>query len=198
MRVALGLKAHSGWAVLVAIGEEGSRVVVVDRRRLDLIEDHDHEWAGQPYHAAEGKPPRQANAIVDEGIAAARRSSIRELKAAMAQLRSAGHSIAVCAVLTAQPMPDWDTAQILAVHFRMHKAEGVLYPEALMRAAKECRLRSIGIAEKELEETANATLGALSGAVSKQLAAMGKVIGAPWRADHKKAALAAIIALRNC
>ena len=34
MRVAFGFKAHSGWAALVAIGENGGAFEVIDRRRI--------------------------------------------------------------------------------------------------------------------------------------------------------------------
>ena len=51
MNVVFGLKAHSGWAALVVLGRQKDDFVVVDRRRLELVEN---EWARQPYHAAEG------------------------------------------------------------------------------------------------------------------------------------------------
>jgi hypothetical protein len=42
-------KAHSGWAALVVLGKPEDDFVVVDRRRIPLVEE---EWAKQPYHAA--------------------------------------------------------------------------------------------------------------------------------------------------
>jgi hypothetical protein len=36
------------------------------------------------------------------------------------------NDVTACAVLVANPMPDWSIEEILGVHFRMHKAEGVL------------------------------------------------------------------------
>ena len=44
------MKAHSGWAALVVAGKRDGDFEVVDRRRIELVED---EWAKQPYHAAE-------------------------------------------------------------------------------------------------------------------------------------------------
>jgi len=41
--VALGLKAHSGWAALVAVAEERGEPAVAARRRLELIEVADAE-----------------------------------------------------------------------------------------------------------------------------------------------------------
>ena len=51
MKVAFGMKAHSGWAALVVVGTRDADFAVVDRRRIELVEG---EWAKQPYHAAEG------------------------------------------------------------------------------------------------------------------------------------------------
>ncbi len=50
----LGFKAHSGWAALVALGRDKDDLHVIDRRRIELADPADGEWARQPYHAAEG------------------------------------------------------------------------------------------------------------------------------------------------
>jgi hypothetical protein len=39
MKVAFGMKAHSGWAALVVVGERDGDLVVVDRRRIEPVED---------------------------------------------------------------------------------------------------------------------------------------------------------------
>src|SRR5258708_35977273 len=105
MHIALGLKAHSGWAALVAIGRARNAFHVIDRRRIELISARDPDWPGQPYHAADGKPKAQVMAIVRRGIADARACARTELRAALVRAREAGHEIVVCAVLTPAPMP---------------------------------------------------------------------------------------------
>ena len=60
MRIAAGFKAHSGWAALVVIGVSGEDLQVVDRRRIELVDPGDIDWAKQPYHAAEDLPPAKA------------------------------------------------------------------------------------------------------------------------------------------
>lgn len=196
MHAALGLKAHSGWAALVAIGAEGGALRLIERRRIELAEE-DAQWARQPYHAAEHLTPEQAAATVRRGIEAARRMARRQLQAAAERLRESGHEPAACAVLIPQPMPDWSTAQILAVHIRMHKAEGVLFPAALCSGAEACDLKLLALPEKQLAEIASRNLGANLGRVSGVLAALGKSAGAPWGSDQKTAALAAALALRG-
>ena len=94
-------------------------------------------------------------------------------------------------------MPDWSVAEILAVHFRMHKAEGVLFREALIHAAKEGKLKVIEVPEKEIMADAERKLKTPASELSKQLAAMGKAAGPPWGKDQKDAALAAMISLAS-
>ena len=38
MNVAFGMKAHSGWAALVALGARPGELEVVDRYRMELVE----------------------------------------------------------------------------------------------------------------------------------------------------------------
>src|SRR5262245_40203346 len=147
MKVAFGLKAHSGWAALVVLGKQGNDFVVVDRRRVELVED---EWAKQPYHAAEGLKPEVARDLVKRGIHAAHTIAARELQALLKRELNRKNEVKACAILIGTPMPDWGVEEILAVHFRMHKAEGVLFRDALVRAAQKCKLKPVEIPEKEL------------------------------------------------
>ena len=197
MRIALGLKAHSGWAALVVLGTRDGELHVVDRRRLELAEEADAQWAKQPYHAAEGLRSDEARKVVQRGAAAARRLAVREMQAAATRAREANHEIVACAVLVADPMPPWSVEEILAVHFRMHQAEGVLFREALARAAPACGLRLVAIPEKRLTEQAERALATSASALMKRIATLGKSAGPPWGRDQKDAALAAMIALQG-
>jgi hypothetical protein len=188
------MKAHSGWAALVVLGERGGDLVVVDRRRIELVEE---EWAKQPYHAAEGLKPDAARDVVRRGVEAAHRIAIREMRAAVNLELERGNEVTSCAVLSANPMPDWSVDDILAVHLRMHQAEGVLFRDVLAQAAAVGGLRLVAIPEKLLAEHAARTLGATTGALVKKIAALGRAAGPPWGKDQKDAALAALVALRE-
>jgi len=178
--LAFGLKAHSGWAALVAVAEERGALTVAARRRLELIDPADAHWSKQPYHAAEGLDPDEARDVVARGIAAARQIAARELRAAVEELQNEGRKVAACAVLLGAPMPDWSVEEILAVHFR----------NALVRAAEACRIRFVGIPENALATRADAEL-------HERIAALGKSVGPPWGKDQKEAALAAWLALSS-
>ena len=92
MRVAFGLKAHSGWACLVVLGAVGAGYQVIDRRRIELVEENTASWAAQPYHAAQRLDPDQSREIVSRGIDAARRVAVKEMQAAAKRARVAARS----------------------------------------------------------------------------------------------------------
>ena len=194
MKVAFGMRAHSGWAALVVVGTRDGDFAVVDRRRIELVED---EWAKQPYHAAEDMEAGAARALVERGIEAAQRIAVREMRAAVGREQERKNKVTACAVLVANPMPDWSIEEILAVHFRMHKAEGVLFRDALVRATKASGLRLVAIPEKLLTKHAESALGSPMSRLAKRVMALGKSVGPPWGKDQKDAALAAMIALQG-
>lgn len=194
MKVAFGMKAHSGWAALVVVGKNEGDCVVVDRRRIELVED---EWAKQPYHAAENLKPDAARDLVKRGIEAAHRIAIQQIRAAVKRERERENEVTVGAVLMGNPMPAWSVEEILAVHFRMHKAEGVLFRDALVRATKACGLSLVEIPEKLLTRQAEKALKTTARGLTKKMATIGKSVGPPWGKDQKDAALAALLALRE-
>ena len=195
MKVAFGMKAHSGWAALVVLGTSSGELQVVDRSRLELVEKEEASWAKQPYHAAESLSATSARDLVKRGIAAARRIAVREMRVSVKRAREAGHEVVACAVLVGDPMPDWTVDEILAVHFRMHKAEGELFRTALELAAAACGLKLHKIPEKLLMTEASKRLKTSSDALLKTIASLGKAAGPPWGKDQKGAALAALVAL---
>jgi hypothetical protein len=194
MKVVFGAKAHSGWAALVVVGKRDGDLAVVDRRRIELAED---DWAKQPYHAAEGLKEGAARDVVQRGIEAAHRIAVREMRAAVQRERKRDNEVTACAVLVTDPLPDWSIEEILAVHFRMHKAEGVLFRDALVRATKECGLRLVAIPEKALTKHAERALGSQGSTLVKEIATLGKSVGPPWGKDQKVAALAALVAMKG-
>jgi hypothetical protein len=196
VKVAVGLKSHSGWAAVVAVAGSGAELEVKDRRRIELVDANDAGWAKQPYHAAVGLDPDLARVLVERGVEAARQAAAREMRHVVEWSHEAGHEIVACAVLVAAPMPEWTIEQILAVHFRMHKAEGFLFPDALARAASTSGLKLVAIPEKELGSRAEKCLANPLTALMRQIAAVGKSVGPPWGKDQKNATLAAMIGLK--
>ena len=79
----------------------------------------------------------------------------------------------------------------------LHQAEGVLFREALVRAARACELRLVAIPEKLLTSHAERALGTPVSGLLKKIAKLGKSVGPPWGKDQKDAALAGLVALQG-
>jgi hypothetical protein len=197
VRTVLGLKAHSGWAALVALGTAELELEVVDRRRIELVDGAEGQRAKQPYHASERLAPEAARDVVKRAVASARRIAGRQVRNAVDELRAAGHEVAAFALLTGDPMPEWSVEEILAVHFRMHRAEGALFRDALAAGVDACGVKLVAVLEKQLPARAKAAFGPGTDRVVARIAALRKSAGPPWGKDQKDAALAAAIALRE-
>jgi hypothetical protein len=196
VRVAIGLKAHSGWAASVAIGISGKGYKLVDRRRIDLVAAEDIEWAKQPYHAAEDLEPDEAKALVERAISSACRIAAREIHEQVDRISGSDH-LAAFGLLVPSPMPDWSVEEILSVHIRMHMAEGVMYPDVLAEAIDECGINVVRIREKTLSEKAATVFGVKLDDTLEKLAYLGRSAGPPWTKDQKMATLAAAITLQT-
>jgi hypothetical protein len=196
MRVSIGIKAHSGWAVAITIGAADGQYCLVDRRRLELVKTTE-TWAKQPFHAAEDLDLAEAEILIQRGIRFANTFSVHRIKSLTHRLSKEGHHIEACAVLAPAPMPAWSISEILTVHMRMHKAEGVLFPEALTNAAAKCGHTVVLLPERLIVERAKAVFGNKLDRVLNELFQLGKSAGPPWTKDHKNAALAAAIALHE-
>jgi hypothetical protein len=194
VNVAVGLKAHSGWAALVIVGRRNGALVVFGRRRVELV---DEAWAKQPYHAAEHLAPEPARALVARAIDTTRRLAVNEMRAVIEHERAEERAVRAFAVLSGTAMPDWTVEEILAVHFRMHKAEGVLFRDALAQAASACGVTLVAIPEKQLNAHAVRTLATPIARLTRQIATLGQSVGPPWGKDQKDAALAALVALEG-
>src|SRR5437667_4251482 len=80
-RVALGCRAHSGWAVVVTVAGWHDAVKVIDRRRIEIA---DPKIAGskQPYHAAAPLDLKNAEVVIQrcaESTGALARQALRSI-----------------------------------------------------------------------------------------------------------------------
>jgi hypothetical protein len=192
-RVALGLRAHSGWAVLVALRGPSSSPVVVERRRLVLCDD---SFPRQPYHAAEELTTAKAAALVSRSLETAHRLAREAVAAAAKDRQAAGQRIAGAGLLlgSGRPLPT-ELPAILRSHPLIHTAEGVMYREALRLGCERAGVAVVGLREREIEPTAVRTLKLTPDALRARLTALGKPLGPPWSQDEKLASLAAWLVL---
>jgi len=191
MRVAIGLKARTGRAALIAVGGDPSEPRFVERSQLTLLPD----GAMAPYHAAEDLDPLAARESVKRSVAAAHDLASAGLRDAVRRLSDAGHEVRACAVLVGRGMPSWSTDEILAVHVRMHMAEGELFRDVLVAGARDCDLELTTLPDKSAIEEAAKRLDLTRARLDARLTALGKSAGPPWGKDQKEAAAAALVAL---
>lgn len=192
MRVALGLKARTGRAILVAVGASDQPEVIA-RKELRLLPEGDFA----PYHAAEDLSPSAAQASVDRSVASAHHLAQEGIRSAAEAVVAAGHEVCACAVLVGPGMPRWSTAEILAVHVRMHQAEGELFRQVLVGGAHACGFKTVELPEKTALDAAASRLGLARADLEACLAVLGKTVGPPWGKDQKEAAAAALVALSS-
>jgi len=176
---------------MVAVAGNAREWQVVERSQMPLLPEGD--WA--PYHAAEGLEPAAARESVRRSIANAHRLAADGIRSAADRLSEAGHEVVACGVLVGAGMPDWSTDEILAVHVRMHKAEGELFRDVLVTGARKNGLVVTSLHDKAALDDAAKLAGLGRAALDKILATLGKSVGPPWGKDQKEAAAAAIAAL---
>lgn len=191
--VALGFRHHTGWATTVAVGGTIKDLQVLLRRRIELCDPALVRFA---YHAVQDEPVDRAAESITEVEASALACATSEIHSIVEALAADGHEV-VGVGIAAKTVTLPALEKILGSHALLHAAEGDLYREALAEAASSCGLAVAGFPPKELYNDAAAQLGVTEGDVRELLARTGKAIGPPWKADHKEATLAALLALTS-
>jgi len=188
--VALGLRAHSGWAALVVVAGTPRSPRVIDRRIIKIA-DPQIPGSKQPYHAAESLPLAKAEEYLNRCINRTRHLAQESVREVVDDLRKRGHDLVGCGILTAADRPLPGLAEILASHPLLHTAEGELYRNALIEASEECGLPVRRVPERELFSLAVAELHMSAEKLRNRVTELGQSIGPPWTQDEKYAALLA-------
>jgi hypothetical protein len=184
-RIALGFRAHSGWAAAVAVTKSRGKFVVLERRRI-VTADGTLAGSKQPFHAAER---------LDFDEAAAHIQTCRERSTALAIGAVSGliaHRPVCAAILCASGRALPELAAILRSHALIHTAEGEFFRDILAIACEGCALPVIRVKEREIWDRAAIAMRRDAAEVIRDL---GATLGPPWTQDEKLASLAAWIAL---
>ena len=187
-RAAIGIRAHSGWAAVVAVAGHLSTPAILDRQRIAVV-DSGAPRAGQPYHFAKNLPLQQADAHLAECAKTARLFAIDGLKAMADRLRHAQYEIAYCGVLMASGRPVPALPEILASHAMIHTAEGEFFRNVFSDACQQLGIPVTKVHERELFDRAAKELRLTSAKIVRRLTALGRELGPPWTQDQKSAAL---------
>jgi hypothetical protein len=195
-RVALGFRAHSGWAAVVAVALVHGKPQVLHRGRIELV-DRSVKGSVQPYHMARTMTLSDAKLFLRDIINATNKTALENVRAIIAGLAAKQCKIVACAIVlsSGRPLPPLEAT--LRSHAMVHTAEGELFRAAIAHAGEKCGLRVSGVKEKEIYERAAETLHISPAKLKQRLSAMGKALGSPWTSDEKNATLAAWLALRE-
>ena len=185
---ALGLRAHSGWAVLVVVAGPLNAPSVIDRRRIEIA-DPGITGSTQPYHAAAQLDLRKAEEFVKRCADGANLLAQQAVRAAVDDTRKRSYEVLGGGILLGSGRPGPTLAATLASHALIHTAEGELFRSALTQAIERCGLPLTKVRERELWNRGVAELHVSLDELQRYVAEMGRPIGPPWRQDEKHAAL---------
>jgi hypothetical protein len=193
---ALGFRAHSGWAALVAVSATKGAPVILARERLHLVETFIYKFR-QPYHTGERMPLEDAQAFivdVENQAQSLARAAIRNLQKS---LQAQGYRLTRCGLVLASGRQLPGLPQILASHALIHTADGELFRRALLHASGACGLANKTAKERDLLNEASQILRIKPNALTSRIAELGRPLGPPWSQDEKLASLIAWLALAS-
>ena len=193
-RAAIGLRAHSGWAALVAVTGVATDARALMRRRIELA-DSKVARPFQPYHAAAKMELIKAEKFIARVTRSARLHAQQGIEGVMDELGKQGFRVTECVVLVGSGRPLGTLESTLAAHPLIHTAEGVLFRKALIGGAADCGLRVLEAPERALIVRACAALRLTAEELRAFSAELGQPLGRPWAQDEKYSALAACLAL---
>jgi len=202
-RAALGFRAHSGWAVMLAVAEPAverglpTASMIIERRRIDLAGAAAARTSAtvQPYHMARDLDIERARDLIERSTREATRLAEVAVRGTIDSLRAKDWAVAACGILLASGRPLPSLAEILASHSLIHGAEGEMFRQALQSAGESFGLRVLGAKERDLYPRVAAVFGASPEQLRSALDGLGRALGPPWRQDEKYAALVAWLAL---
>lgn len=184
---ALGFRAHTGWAAAVAVTPDWH---VIERRRLS----YEPEVTRFIFHHAAEVPAASAGALIEMARAQAFEKARDEIETLIAVVQSKGKTVVAAGVPGGNNrLPDV-LSEILAVHSRIHAAEGAFYRDVLADACAHMDVRVKRMPERELWIPASKRPGSTENPMRIRIAALGKQLGPPWGEDQKLATLAAFAA----
>ena len=183
----VGLVVRPGRATVVILEGTRRRPAMVLRHEIDLGD----VWVPEslhPYHRELGDPGPAGVRARRRGCAAARRASSRAIRRLVGEMRSHGFAPNGVAMVLTRPSK---SAPDLGAHARAHAEERKLYSGAVAAALDACGLRVTRFIGEDLRALAAKRVADVDGT----LRAFSHVVGTPWRAQEKQAALAAWLVL---
>src|SRR4051794_21158090 len=118
----LGLRLHTGWAMLVALVQDGDALRILHRCRVELLPPGTERFV---YHQAAELPLGDAERLIDSIRHTAEATTRTNLRSAIDNL----NVTRACISTGSAPLPI-DLFTVLQSHARIHAAESALYFDA--------------------------------------------------------------------
>jgi len=182
---AVGLRVKSGYAIAVVLAGTRAAPQPIARRVVELSDPAAVETR-QPYHSGMFKTEEDRREIARR-VRIVQRWTERSISSLVDDTGSARAALVVGSLI--------DPDRVANPHIRAHASEGRLFRTVLLDALRARDVRCDVIVDKELGSRAAADLDRQATMIARTVAAFGKTLGGPWRADEKAAATAAWLAL---
>ncbi len=190
-KAAIGYRVRTGTATAVLLGGPSPSPHVLARLLVPLC-DADDPDARQPYHVVTEQDEARGMMLVRQTMKAATDLATRATQQLMKRAEEERRRVRAAGVVVGS---DVDPASLRSLHVRAHALEGRLYREAVEAALSACGLACNVLVERDAVVQAAGLIGKDPNELKATLNALGKVVGRPWGAQEKMAAIAAWVAL---
>jgi len=190
---AIGLRAKTGRAIVVALGGPPESPIVLFKTEIKLV-DPKVPATAQPYHEIMELPFDQWERAVSKSAKAIERVAAKALAKMIDQLQASGQKPIGVGVVGA---PDRNLARIGNPHIRAHAGEGVLFRRVLEIGAESNGLKWQVFSDREFDGAVAMRLSSKYSKIRKSLDNLRQSVPPPWRMDEKQAALAAWVVLHG-
>jgi hypothetical protein len=187
----IGIEDHYAWANFVSVTTSGADEILVDKRRVELLESG---LPASPYHHDAAHLPLSAAETLVRAVTASAnksaKSALSSLIGDLAPARCRGIAIRV------PPLSDWpvSVAEVQGKTWTRNRADGMIYHHALTHAAAQLKLPVVYFGKDTVLEFAAQARGKTPRDLERQLKAFRTTFGPPWRQGHVVACAAAILA----
>ena len=193
--VVVGVAEHNGWAILVSAAAITGQPMVVDRRRVPLVENG---VPSQPYHH---ETLAMSDAAAEQLLRKVERSIAGCVTLAFERLSSdLSPRYRISSIAIRHPPLSHLPATVAEVHgsyYTQCRADGMLYHVAICDAARRRRWKvHLHHRGEELAKAADA-LGVTADEVERFVNGLKHTLKAPWTAEYRHAFAAAIATLNT-
>jgi hypothetical protein len=186
MRFALGFRIKSGQALVVALGGTAASPLRLVSTVVALSDPAIPETK-QPHHAGL-RTASEGGEAIERLVAIVRRCARASIDALFADDRLERSSCSGAALVVGSVI---DPERVGNPHIRAHAREGRLFREVVEESLRARQVKCTVIVEKSLAAEAARALGRSADEIKRTIAALGRGVNGPWRADEKAAATAA-------